>query len=142
MADFDIGKFADKLVASFPKIINFIADAVVLDIRHGINTSKDIHDRSFKPLKQATIKQKQRLGYTTRPLERTGAMKGVYVKKRATRKSVKAVVTMPDRAEYGIYHNLGGTTVKGKPPLREWFAISSRMDKKIDVIINRALGKI
>ncbi len=128
MAEFDIGKFADKLASNFPSIINFAADIIVLDIIRGINTSKDIRNKPFKSLKPATIKQKQRLGvsHPNRPLERTGAMKAVYVKSRATRKKLRAIVTMPNRAEYGIYPNRPGRYE------RFWFGVSPRAEKIFD----------
>ena len=126
---FDIGKFADKWIGDMPALINLIADAVRIDVEKGITTSKDTRNKPFKRLKAATIKAKKRKGsaYPSRPLEDTGAMKRVYVKQRASKSKPEAIITMPKKAEYGVYH----------PPKREWFGISTRADKKIHKLIQR-----
>lgn len=138
--DIDIGRFADKWFGDIPKLINIVAQIVTKDIEKGITISKDVRNKPFKRLKSATIKAKQRKGsaHPSRPLEDTGAMKKVYIKQYASKSKPKAIITMPKRiGDVGVFHNLGGTTVKGKPPLREWFNISPRADKKIDKYIEQ-----
>ena len=115
-------------------VINDIADATVKDIINGLETSKDVNDNRFEPLKPATVRSKRRSGSPTAkfPLLDKHKMKKVYVKKRASNMSLKATISINkrERGVASIVHNEG----LGGMPKREWFGYSKRMDKKANQI--------
>ena len=114
-------------------VINDIADATVLDIIRGLETSKDIHGNPFQALEPATVRSKRRSGSPTPkfPLLDKHKMKKVYVKKRATNMNLQATISINkrERGVASIVHNEGLGIVQ-----REWFGYSKRMDKKANQI--------
>jgi len=128
----------DKMIGAVkPRIaemLNDIADTINADIRTGIEKRKDIDNTPTKPLKAATIKQKQRKGSARPDLPRvdTGIMSGVLgsgganVKQRATKTNLKAIILPPStRAPY----------LKYQQAVRPWFGIAKRTEPKVDKIM-------
>ena len=108
------------------QLINDIAEGFVQSFEDGIAIGRDIDNKKFAPLKPSTIKKK---GHK-RPLEDEGKMKKVYVKKKATKTSKKAVISMNrrDREIPSIVHNQG----LGNQKKREWFGVGK---------VQKAIGK-
>tara|TARA_R100000808_G_C2067501_1_gene96374 strand:- start:76 stop:495 length:420 start_codon:yes stop_codon:yes gene_type:complete len=107
-------------------LLNRIAEGFVQSFDDGIAISRDINNKKFAPLKPATIKKK---GHK-RPLDDQGKMKKVYVKKKATKSSKKATISMNrrDREVPSIVHNQG----LGFQKKREWFGVGK---------VQKAIGK-
>ena len=153
------------------EVINDIADIIVGDIKNGISTlSADINDLPFAPLRPSTIASKQESGaiHPSKPLFDKGKMKEVYVKKRATKGKPEAIIAPNnrDRGKVNAVHNegVGGYTIvprKAKmlrfftgsgcvyskkvnhpgQKQREWFGLSPRLNKPVEVALNRHIKK-
>ncbi len=120
--DFDFKKLSKKLDKIYVNALNQLGNHINKAIQDGIDSSTDIHDNAFVPMKQVT----KDLG-GTKLLNRTGKMKQTR-KKFASSNNQTFTITAPTK--YGAYHNTGFTQTnpkqwfhKSKVPQREWFGI-------------------
>lgn len=120
--------------------INRMAQIVVKETKDGINSGKDIDGAPFKPLKKSTIKAKKEKGskFPTTILKDTGLMQKIYLKKRASEKKQRAIVSIAKlREEIGFKHNVG----KGVPE-REWFGVGFTIKQKLDKYIKAEMKRL
>lgn len=107
--------------------------AVMLDVKDRMNNQKQIDDSSYMPLKQSTIKQKQRKGYQepSKRLIATGRLRdGITMT--IDKKEGKVTLLPPlDRTEIALWMRDG--TSRGIPKTN-FFSISEEMNVKIDDI--------
>ena len=149
--------------------VNLMADVVVSEIRSGLDTKTDIKGKKFKRLKLSTVKSKKFEGYAkpSTPLFATGRMREIYVKKKATKTNLRAIVSpAQDRLKIGVYHNKGTSPYKIRPkkkggvlvfqgsegtvfaksvnhpglPQREWFGISDKAYRRMQRMFNSKLA--
>ena len=121
--------------------INEMAKLLVREIKFGLNTKTDVNDRKFKRLKLATVKSKKRKGYAqpSTPLIATGRMREIYVKKKATKTNLRAIISpAQDRVIIGYLHNIG----EGSLPQRKWFGISDKAHQVMKSTWNRRLAEL
>ena len=123
---FSFKKLANKLESIIVADLNVKGNRINKAIQDGINSGKDIHGKSFKPLEQVT----KDLG-GKKILKRTGKMSKTQ-KIPAKRGNLKFTIIAP--THYGAYHNTGfiQTNPKqwfygSKVPQREWFGIPKSM---------------
>lgn len=125
-------------------MINDTAQIIRADIRQGIRTGRDLDGLSFVRLKLATVKRKRRKNspHPTRALHDTGVMQNLPPAKEATAGNLTATVTIAKSrmspAAIGRFHNQGGKNL----PKREWFGISSRVEKKARDLQLKKLAQI
>jgi hypothetical protein len=140
-------QFDFKNIPKVHTMVNRVADIITKDIKDGVVKGEDLEGKQFKKLDPATIrskrrkrKNKPRSATPTKPLMDThkmvgkgGATGGVYVKARASKTTPRAEIGLSkDRQEVAIYHNEG----KGNLPVRMWWGISDRVEKKLQTAIN------
>ena len=129
---FNFKKLANKLDSIIIADLNTVGNHINKAIQDGIDSGKDIHDKSFKKLKPVTIE----LG-GKKPLNRTGNMRKTK-KIPATRSKKQFIIEMSGKSKkgayYGAYHNTGFDQTNPKQwfsgshvPQREWFGIPKSM---------------
>ena len=125
-----LGKLKKKLPKITQMILNDVADATVIDLRKRGTRGEGVSGK-LAPLKSATIRQKRKQGLSkpNTPLYGTGRMtQGTFVKERRKK---KVVISVPkDREDILSYHQEGA----GHLPVRKWFGISKKHQKKIEKI--------
>ena len=149
---FDLKKVMARLNKNIPRMINDAAGIIKSDISDGIKYGRNIDGSPFKTLKAQTIKAKRRKGspHPRRVLYDTGMMQNTYMKRRATRTRMSAILKVANKRSYAIkgykggigqLHHEGGAN----HPKRPWFGISktasANIKKDLRINIKHALGK-
>ena len=132
---------AKKLKKNLNKIIvdglNVMGRNVNLEIQKNTAAGIDVHGNKFDSLEQSTKDERDRLGFSGPPLNRTGNMKQTSFT-RATLAKPIFTIEMTGKSSrtgdvYGAYHNQGFVNSADsrfpgtKVPKREWFGISKNM---------------
>ena len=117
------------------KFHKILAQVIVKDVKHGLDTGKGTGSGTLKRLKASTVKQKQKKGYPSKPLIATGTMRKLPPIK-TTRKGAEIAVAK-SRSSIAMYHNEG----MGNPK-REFFTISDRALRKIQRAVSKKVVHI
>ena len=144
---FDLNKIKARLDKGVPRMLNDAVGIIKSDITDGIKYGRDIEGKPFKKLLPDTIKAKRRKGSPNprRVLYDTGMMQNTYMKRRATRSRLSAILKVANQRSYSIKDYEGGIGQLHHETGRPWFGISKTASKKIkkDLRLNikHALGK-